>query len=425
MPTLSEPPPQRAAPAPAIPTPAVPASAETTRAPSDAPLGYPPCFFLPDFTLRDAAGQLLCAQYDAASSVWRTTAASFTPLEPSDCNVQQAAEYPGCFESHLTVTLPDLTPTHHPAALAGVSEVHRFVLTSSVASHLNGPLRSAATSMWLHGGAAAGGEGGAMGGPAGSIRRSNVGGFHSDEELFTGSGSSSNWYGRLHNVILEAVRAIEAARAIKAERAARAQGAAESSGQAKGGSVSGAGEMGDGLARGACMPPRHGLASLRASGWLNASTALDFNALHDHGDAAYSAVYYVDAGSVAPGAPPCSHAQLRDPLAGVLLLRTQLLAWEHDYAFLPVAPRPGDLWIFPGYMPHAVLPRALPRADDATRMATRAMLSEAEAEALLPTLRVSVACNLWREGDGDRARHADGESEAAQALRDLLQLVRR
>ena len=63
--------------------------------------------------------------------------------------------------------------------------------------------------------------------------------------------------------------------------------------------------------------------------------------------------------------------------AGELLLQTQLKAWTAEYAYLPVPPVPGTLWLFPGYMPHAVLPRA------------KTMDSS--------SLRISVACNISSE----------------------------
>ena len=45
-------------------------------------------------------------------------------------------------------------------------------------------------------------------------------------------------------------------------------------------------------------------------------------------------------------------------LGGYLLLKTQLgpIALE-QHGFLPVAPVPGELWAFPGYMSHCVMPR--------------------------------------------------------------------
>ena len=72
--------------------------------------------------------------------------------------------------------------------------------------------------------------------------------------------------------------------------------------------------------------------------------------------------------------------------AGELLLETQLKAWTSEFAYLPVRPVPGTMWIFPGYMPHAVLPRAT-SADGA--------------------LRISVACNVAVRAEAERAEHLE------------------
>ncbi|KAH8072506.1 hypothetical protein JL721_3785 [Aureococcus anophagefferens] len=52
-----------------------------------------------------------------------------------------------------------------------------------------------------------------------------------------------------------------------------------------------------------------------------------------------------------------------------------LKAFTHEYAYVAVPPTPGDLWVFPGHVSHAVLPRALP------------------GDASAAGLRISVACN--------------------------------
>lgn len=47
-------------------------------------------------------------------------------------------------------------------------------------------------------------------------------------------------------------------------------------------------------------------------------------------------------------------------LGGSLLLKTQHgPAALQRHGFLPVAPVIGELWAFPGYMPHCVMPRAI------------------------------------------------------------------
>jgi len=135
------------------------------------------------------------------------------------------------------------------------------------------------------------------------------------------------------------------------------------------------------------------------SGWLNVNKPSDFNKLHDHGSVPFAAVYYVQGGACAGDmalpegwrefmddahrsyyhdAANCASTWERPTAcAGELLLKTQLKAWTDDYAFLRVKPVAGTLWLFPGYMPHAVLPRG--GCDDADGA---------------PSLRVSVACNI-------------------------------
>ena len=75
-------------------------------------------------------------------------------------------------------------------------------------------------------------------------------------------------------------------------------------------------------------------------------------------------------------------------------------AYSSDFAFLPIPPRPGDLWVFPGYLPHAVLPRTLPQTAAAHVAATCAEEAAAEEPAAAvrcaasSSLRISVACNV-------------------------------
>ena len=62
----------------------------------------------------------------------------------------------------------------------------------------------------------------------------------------------------------------------------------------------------------------------------------------------------------------------------------QAAAWTNQFAFLAVAPVPGTMIMFPGYLPHAVLPRAPPPAASDAEVGSDAMQS----------LRVTVACNV-------------------------------
>ncbi|KAJ1462482.1 hypothetical protein M885DRAFT_610524 [Pelagophyceae sp. CCMP2097] len=114
-----------------------------------------------------------------------------------------------------------------------------------------------------------------------------------------------------------------------------------------------------------------------ATGWLNSSAAWDYNTLHDHGTADWSAVYFAASGE--SDARAACAVDRTD--AGALILRFQLKPFSHDYAFLAIRPTPGDLWLFPGHVAHAVMPRALSRGD-------------ATEDAAGDAARVSVACNV-------------------------------
>ena len=183
----------------------------------------------------EGAARALCSsqfvENEQGGGSWVTTDASFMRLDASNCMRQEHDEHAGCFESHTTLELPDNPPIKHCPEPLRHTDIHRFVLTDAVAAAINGPLHAQALQHCE--------------GLAGSSR-SNVGGYHSVEELWTGGGSSSEWYGRLHNVFLEAVRALN--ESADSERLA-------------------------------------GVADLHVSGWFNVSAQRAFNTLHDHGDA--------------------------------------------------------------------------------------------------------------------------------------------
>lgn len=88
--------------------------------------------------------------------------------------------------------------------------------------------------------------------------------------------------------------------------------------------------------------------------------------------------------------------------AGELVFQTQHTAWKNRYAIFSVAPVPGTLWLFPGYMTHAVLPRTTetpelpPWVAPKAVHASGALLGEdTESDAnKSESLRISVACNL-------------------------------
>jgi hypothetical protein len=155
--------------------------------------------------------------------------------------------------------------------------------------------------------------------------RSNIGGFHTCEETFLEDNDA--WYQPLRKLSFEALEEI--------------------------------------VRLGRTVPD-----TTQISGWLNSNRPSDFNMLHDHGNAVYSLVYFVDDGSrVFECKNGCTaedyvgrasaSSSLVPTDAGCLLLRTQLKPFTHQYGFLSVPPTPGTLWVFPGHVAHCVMPRTL------------------------------------------------------------------
>lgn len=284
---------------------------------------------------------------------------------------------PPPFATHETFELPD----HPPVDGAHSSPVHRFVLTEAAAAKVNAQLSGEAQQQtW-----------GLKRYFAGETK-SNVGGYHSHEEAFLCSLSerhlAGEWYGPLlTDVLLPALRHLD--------------------GEGAGGK---AGVDADGV-------PLDG----RITGWLNVNGVHGFNALHRHGtDVAWSLVYYVASGAGGNDAPPeraqkaepagvrggdddvaplddispfdfvhhigslfgmghqspragagRSSSAIIDPVAaecgGALLLRTELDSQTGKHGYFTIRPKPGELWCFPGYMAHAVMPRQLRNGGTATR----------------------------------------------------------
>ena len=301
---------------------------------------YPAFLRAVGLSLEEVAAKLLSSQYDADSNQWVTTSGRLHPIVAANCSTREIEPCAPCFESHEAFSLHDSPPPSAAGHSLGVTEIHQFVLHGSIAAHLNGELSRHGTDAHADGG---------------GLRRSNVGGYHSDEETF--SGSSSEWYGRLHNVLIEALRMV----------------------------LTSPLPSGDATDHDDEPPPvswAHA-ATMRMSGWINVSSARAFNTLHDHGEANLSLVYFVDNGENGAGedgAPASADAHF----AGALLLKTQVRPWASEYGFLPIAPRAGDLWVFPGYLAHAVMPRQLLRPDEVPAAA-----------AVGEQLRISVACNAF------------------------------
>ena len=261
------------------------------------------------------------------------------------------------FKLHERMMLPDRPPLKDGSRS---SPVHRFVLEASKAEALNVQLRREASER-TSGVRRLFGE-----------SRSNRGGYHSiEEELVQGK---PVWYDALlAEVILPAMCALD--------------------GQCMGGK--------DAVdTRGV---PLEG----RLTGWLSINGVHDCNTLHSHGlDVGWALVYYVSTGDEADGgdnavaaaatdaAATAATAATAPPPGGLLLLQTTPDEAQGRSRYLPVVPRAGELWIFPGYMGHAVTPRE-PREERLGELVLAGLRGLGSPAPARPRPRVSVACNVY------------------------------
>jgi len=273
--------------------------------------------------------------------------ASFSREQPTTTSV--AVPRRGSFTSAENMSVPDNAPG------SDSSSVYRFVLQAAQATALNAALRHDAIEQSQS---------------SRGIQVSNAGGFHGKTTTLDPKASDA-WYGPLRKVIVEALHTLHV----------------------------------DGLVAGCRIELLH------LTGWVNVSLRGSFNQPHDHGAVPLSCVYFVDGGGppppgfharVSPDGPnssrritppppsPVHATTLPSPAgcAGELLFQTQPLPNSNRYTFFSVLPIPGTLFLFPGYMPHAVLPRSncpLQRAE------------ECDGQEGMPTasLRISVACNIY------------------------------
>ena len=287
--------------------------------------------FSAGMTMMDAAFTLLTLQWVAELGTWFALGqeVEFSRVGRK-CDSENLPPPSPCFTSHVRYALKD-----NIKGEAGTSWVHRFRLNAALASRLGAQLGSDAHSM-------ADSQRG--------VRISNVGGFHSPEEQLRGE--AGMWYSGLYPVLSKAVRA-------------------------------------------ACTPAELDASGCWAmSGWVNVSGEEHFNALHDHGDYTYSLVYFVCDGAAEQRVPstddgpppesphPATRSEAQGELSGgELLLKCQLRPFSHEYGYFPIRARPGDLWLFPAYMPHAVLPRRLTRLSSGTTP-------------LPPRISVAVNCSI-------------------------------
>ena len=251
------------------------------------------------------------------------------------------------FKLHEQMLLPDRPPVNDGSSC---SPVHRFVLEASRAAALNVQLRREASER-TSGVRRLFGE-----------SRSNRGGYHSIEEELELVQGKPVWYDALlAEVILPAMRALN--------------------GQCMGGK--------DAVdSRGV---PLEG----RLTGWLSVNDVHDFNALHSHGlDVGWALVYYVSTGDEAEGGDDAAAVAAAPPPGGLLLLQTTPDEAKGRSRYLPIAPRAGELWAFPGYMCHAVTPRE-PRGEWLGQTVLAGLRGLGRPAHARPRPRVSVACNVY------------------------------
>ena len=323
--------------------------------------------FVPGMTPLEAATALLSHRATCNGLVrlpghhnWLDNLGGMQTVAP-DCSI---------FEHHWTCSLPDTLDSGE----ATMSTIHQFALPSNTAEAVNASLRDLGASKY---------------GASDGMNVSNEGGYHSPEQMWSRE-SGAAWYSRIHKVVLAALAIVDPSWADNEEGSANAGPAGSTS-------------------------------SADVSGWLNASGAYDFNCLHHHwqvgSKCAWSAVYYVADGQ--PSQPEALRGNQRqseairgqpsqpeareaigdgddDGLLGALLLQTRPpdLFWDAGselpgFGFVPVAPVPGCLWLFPTHLRHAVMPRAL---------IPSASVGAAPAQLARP-LRISVACNIYRSGE--------------------------
>ncbi len=142
------------------------------------------------------------------------------------------------------------------------------------------------------------------------MTRSNVGGWHSDEELITWPAPA---VGQLKNWIVAAVRNLHRAVGVKTSPS-----------------------------------------KLQLTAWANVNRSGDANSTHEHGNHSWSGVYYVATGAAGSRATT-GFLEFLDPRHGAGRLNVGLTALG---ASSLVEPEPGLMVVFPSWLLHAVRPHA-------------------------------------------------------------------
>ena len=311
----------------------------------------------------EAAATLLLTSHFGASQGWETHVEQLTWLSIASLRQAKLLEFDPMFSRHELYVIPDCNADGANPA----TTIHRFQLQAAMCASLLPSLLCAASQQRRD---------------FAGVEVSNVGGWHSSECFF--DCSTDPWHEALPPIIRAALVSLS------------------------------------------CVT-HHGPCGAHpvVSGWLNSSGAAAFNAVHDHGrEVQWSLVLFVATGEAHEGAhegawPPLDgspeqtatsgHTQtVEKTVGGSLLLKFAAGLGEHGQAccfVVPVRPHPGELWAFPGFVPHCVLPRRLGKiaavAEEAGQPeATRAKCNPDHVEA---GQRVSVAFNVYSATSMQRA----------------------
>ena len=300
----------------------------------------------------EAAATLLLTSHFGASQRWETHVEQLTWLSIASLRQSKLLEFDPMFSRHELYVIPDFNADGANPA----TTIHRFQLQAAMCASLLPSLLCAASQQRRD---------------FAGVEVSNVGGWHGVEVFF--DCSRDPWHEPLEPIIRAALVSLS------------------------------------------CVT-HHGQCGAHpvVSGWLNSSGAAAFNAVHDHGrEVQWSLVLFVATGEAHEGAhegvgqawPPLdgsaeqkatsgqTQTVEKSVVGGSLLLKFAAGLGEHGQAccfVVPVRPHPGELWAFPGFVPHCVLPRRLGKI-------------AAVAEEAGQDQRVSVAFNVYSATSMQRA----------------------
>jgi hypothetical protein len=326
---------------------------------------------------QQAVELLLGSLWLVEHNLWFTAAAAdgatFRRLVLDDYKQQPefttAGEPSSLFSSHDVLELPDNPPRKEGPR---TTTVHRFVVRKHVEDdlHLSSLRESAnakASALMKKGS-----------GQKEGVRVSNIGGYHSTEEMLNAGVSA--WCPLMMSVLSESL--------VTMTKSAE---------------------------------PTHWL----LSGWMNASDKSDYNALHSHGAAEWSFVYFVLPGDSDPDADTrdCSSMLAND--SGCLLLRTQLAPFTQQYGFLSIGAAPGELWAFPGHLFHAVMPRKVFPGRTENELASSPPLPPPPARRAEVGERITIACNAVISDYGASKGRTAAEVKILRALAEVKQQLNR